>query len=70
VSVPPVHARFSDQTGGAYPPPAGIGVVDRDNTDLPDPTAYSICYINAFQAQAPDLTGTSPWLTRLRSAAC
>lgn len=52
VSLPPVHGRFSYQISGAYPPPAGVSIVDRDHTDAADPTRFSICYVNAYQAQA------------------
>jgi hypothetical protein len=52
VTLPPVHARFSYQIGGGYPVPAGVGVLDRDHGDLPDRSVYSICYVNAFQAQS------------------
>jgi hypothetical protein len=37
----------------AYPPPPGVGIVSRDRTAAPAPGKYSICYVNAFQAQ-PD----------------
>lgn len=52
MSLPPVHGRFSYQISGAYPPPAGVSIVDRDHTDAADPTRFSICYVNAYQAQA------------------
>jgi hypothetical protein len=53
VALPPVHGRFSYQIGGAFPASAGVGIVDRDHADAPDPARFSICYVNAFQAQ-PD----------------
>jgi hypothetical protein len=56
VTLPPVHGRFSYQISGAYAPAAGVSIVDRDHTDAADPTRYSICYVNAYQAQA-DATG-------------
>jgi hypothetical protein len=55
IPLPPVAAKFDYQLGGAYPPPAGVKVVSRDSGDSPAAGIYSICYINAFQAQ-PDAT--------------
>ncbi|MER7490952.1 endo alpha-1,4 polygalactosaminidase [Streptomyces sp. NPDC126497] len=49
--LPPVHAGFDYQLGGAYAPPEGVDVVARDHTASPAPGAYNICYVNAFQAQ-------------------
>jgi hypothetical protein len=60
VTLPPVHGRFSYQIGGAYHPVASVRIVDRDHAARPDPTAYSICYINAYQAQ----TGQVAWWRR------
>ncbi|WP_235032381.1 endo alpha-1,4 polygalactosaminidase [Actinacidiphila yanglinensis] len=54
VSLPPAHAGFDYQIGGAYPPPAGVGVVSRDHTDAPAAGLYNICYVNAFQVQPGD----------------
>ncbi len=54
--LPPAGGRFSYQIGGAYPVPAGVRIVDRDRTAAAVPGTYSICYINAFQAQ-PDAVG-------------
>jgi hypothetical protein len=51
---PPAHARFDYQIGGAYPPPAGVRVVSRDRGAAPAPGLYTICYLNAFQAQTAD----------------
>lgn len=51
--LPPLHAGFDYQIGGAYPPPAGVRIVSRDRTAAPAPGLYNICYVNAFQAQ-PD----------------
>ena len=53
VRLPPVHAGFDYQIGGAYPPPAGVRIVARDREDEPARGLYNICYVNAFQAQ-PD----------------
>ena len=51
VTLPPAHAGFDYQIGGAYPPPAGVQVVSRDHDDPPAAGLYNICYINAFQVQ-------------------
>jgi Glycoside-hydrolase family GH114 len=53
-ALPPVHAGFDYQIGGAYTPPSGVTVVSRDNGDKPAAGLYNICYINAFQAQEGD----------------
>lgn len=53
ISVPPQNGRFSYQIGGAFTPPAGVSILARDHTDRAEPDVFSICYINAFQAQ-PD----------------
>ena len=52
VPLPPAHGRFSYQIGGAYALPAGVTVVDRDHADAAVAGTYSICYVNAYQAQA------------------
>ncbi|WP_434975086.1 endo alpha-1,4 polygalactosaminidase [Streptomyces collinus] len=51
VRLPPRHAGFDYQIGGAYPPPAEVRVVSRDRTAAPAPGLYNICYVNAFQTQ-------------------
>ncbi|MEH0416570.1 endo alpha-1,4 polygalactosaminidase [Streptomyces sp. B21-083] len=51
VRLPPPHAGFDYQIGGAYPPPAGVRVVSRDRTATPAAGLYNVCYVNAFQAQ-------------------
>jgi hypothetical protein len=51
VTLPPTHAGFDYQIGGAYTPPAGVKVVTRDHTAAPAAGLYNICYVNAFQAQ-------------------
>ncbi len=51
VTLPPAHANFDYQIGGAYTPPAGVRVVSRDHDDPPAAGLYNICYINAFQVQ-------------------
>ena len=48
---PPVDLGADYQLGGAYRPAEGVGVVVRDRKRQPAPGAYSICYVNAFQAQ-------------------
>ncbi|MGW4596727.1 endo alpha-1,4 polygalactosaminidase [Streptomyces sp. NPDC004457] len=52
--LPPRHAGFDYQIGGAYPPPAGVRIVSRDRSDSPAPGLYNICYVNAFQAQSAE----------------
>jgi len=51
VTLPPAHARFDYQIGGAYTPPSGVRVVSRDHGAQPAAGLYNICYVNAFQAQ-------------------
>ncbi len=51
VTVPPKHARWDYQIGGAYPLPAGVRVVSRSHEDPPAPGAYNICNFNALQVQ-------------------
>ncbi|MFE9093394.1 endo alpha-1,4 polygalactosaminidase [Streptomyces sp. NPDC007264] len=51
VSPPPTHAGFDYQIGGPYTPPAGVRVVSRDHEASPAAGLYTICYVNAFQAQ-------------------
>ncbi|MFF2996637.1 endo alpha-1,4 polygalactosaminidase [Streptomyces sp. NPDC057950] len=51
VALPPTHAGFDYQIGGAYTPPAGVKVVTRDHTASPAAGLYNICYVNAFQVQ-------------------
>jgi hypothetical protein len=51
VTLPPTHAKFDYQIGGAYTPPAGVQVVTRDRTASPAAGLYNICYVNAFQVQ-------------------
>ena len=51
----PVGARFDYQIGGAYRPPAGVVIVDRDRHARPVAGRYNICYVNAFQAQPGEL---------------
>ncbi|WP_329543840.1 endo alpha-1,4 polygalactosaminidase [Streptomyces sp. NBC_01356] len=51
VELPPLHAGFDYQIGGAYPPPSGVRIVSRDRSESPAPGLYNICYVNAFQVQ-------------------
>lgn len=60
VTPPPAGAPFSDQIGGAFAPPSGVIIVDRDRADRPARGRYTICYVNAFQAQ----TGEVGWWRR------
>ena len=56
---PPPNAQFDYQIGGDYVPAGGVTVVSRDwfaGVPLMPGTAYSICYVNAFQTQ-PDEAG-------------
>jgi hypothetical protein len=55
VLAPPVHAGVSYQLSGAFPPAAGVAIVDRDRSAPPVPGRYNVCYINAFQAQPVEL---------------
>lgn len=54
------------QLGGAYPPPAGVGIVVRDSTDRPVPGLFNICYVNGFQTQ-PDRAWPEDLLLRARN---
>ncbi|WP_435223895.1 endo alpha-1,4 polygalactosaminidase [Streptomyces sp. Tue6028] len=67
VELPPLHADFDYQIGGAYPPPAGVRVVSRDRAASPAPGLYNVCYVNAFQAQ-PQERGQWPADLLLRDA--
>lgn len=60
--VPEAGAAFDYQISGAYPPPLGVRVVSRDSSDAPAPGLYSICYVNAFQAQ-PGARSETWWRT-------
>ncbi|MFE6887118.1 endo alpha-1,4 polygalactosaminidase [Streptomyces sp. NPDC057694] len=55
VTLPPAHAGFDYQIGGAYTPPAGVSVVSRDREAAPAAGLYNICYVNAFQVQPDEL---------------
>ncbi|MEW2168284.1 endo alpha-1,4 polygalactosaminidase [Streptomyces sp. NPDC007084] len=67
VRLPPLHAGFDYQIGGAYPPAPGVRVVSRDRSASPAPGLYNICYVNAFQAQ-PEERGRWPADLLLRDA--
>jgi hypothetical protein len=51
--LPVAGEGFDYQLGAAYPPPAGVTVVERDRTAPPARLGYDICYVNGFQTQ-PD----------------
>jgi hypothetical protein len=51
----PAGARFDYQIGGAYRPPSGVVIVDRDRHARPVTGHYNICYLNAFQAQPSEI---------------
>ncbi|UQN15628.1 endo alpha-1,4 polygalactosaminidase [Gulosibacter sp. ACHW.36C] len=51
VRQPPTDAGFDYQLGGAYDPPEGVTVVERDRTAEPAGLGYDICYVNGFQTQ-------------------
>lgn len=55
VQLPPVNAAFDYQIGSPYDPPAGVTVVSRDRAAKPPRGVYTICYVNAFQAQPAEL---------------
>ncbi|MEU6539189.1 endo alpha-1,4 polygalactosaminidase [Streptomyces sp. NPDC047000] len=67
VRLPPRHAGFDYQIGGAYSPPAGVRVVSRDRSSSPAPGLYNVCYVNAFQAQ-PEERASWPADLLLRGA--
>jgi hypothetical protein len=51
-AAPEPNAKFDYQIGGDYTPPSGVEVVSRDwFMGAAHETAYSICYVNAFQTQ-------------------
>ncbi|MBF4614356.1 endo alpha-1,4 polygalactosaminidase [Curtobacterium sp. VKM Ac-1376] len=47
----PTSGRPDYQLGGAYTPPSGVTIVERDSTDRPAKGTYGICYVNGFQTQ-------------------
>jgi hypothetical protein len=53
--LPPVAGPFDYQLGGAYTPPSGTRIVERDHSSAPVAWTYGICYINAFQTQPDEL---------------
>lgn len=60
VRLPPPNGTFDYQLGGAFPPAAGVAIVDRDRTSRPAPGAYNVCYVNGFQTQP----GEARWWKR------
>jgi hypothetical protein len=62
IALPPVAGRFDYQLGGAYLPPSGTTIVERDRSSAaPARRTYGICYVNAFQTQPQELHW---WKTR------
>ncbi|MFJ5549489.1 endo alpha-1,4 polygalactosaminidase [Streptomyces sp. NPDC093225] len=55
IPMPPGNAPFDYQLGGAYRPAAGVRVLSRDRSDRPVSGAYTICYVNGYQAQPNEL---------------
>lgn len=53
--LPPSGAVPDYQLGGAYEPDRAVTLVARDRSANPDPTRYSICYVNGFQTQPGEL---------------
>jgi hypothetical protein len=51
VQLPPADTAVDYQLGGAYDPPADVGIVVRDRTATSADDAYSVCYVNGFQTQ-------------------
>lgn len=58
VQPPPTGGGFDLQLGGAYDPPAGAQVVERDRTEPAPAGRYGVCYVNGFQTQE---TETAWW---------
>lgn len=58
VTLPPAGAKFDYQLGGAYTPPSGVTVLERDRSEKPVAGLYNICYLNGFQTQPEE---TSWW---------
>jgi hypothetical protein len=52
---PPVDAKADYQLGGNYSLPHGVRVVSRDRLAAPAASAYTLCYVNAFQTQPGQL---------------
>ena len=59
VEPPPAGAVVDYQIGGAYPPSADVGVVVRDRSEPSVDGVYSVCYLNAFQAQPDEASAWS-----------
>lgn len=60
IELPPTPGAVSYQLGGAFTPAQSVRIVIRDRAESPDPERYSICYVNAFQAQP----GERGWWTK------
>lgn len=52
--LPDRNGGFDYQLGGAYAPPPGVTIVERDHTSSPSGAGYDICYVNGFQTQPDD----------------
>lgn len=52
---PPVNVKADYQLGGGYALPQDVRVVSRDRLASAASSAYSICYVNAFQTQPGQL---------------
>ncbi|AWH90833.1 endo alpha-1,4 polygalactosaminidase [Dietzia lutea] len=61
VEPPPAGAVVDYQIGGAYAPAADVEVVIRNRSESPVNGVYSVCYLNAFQAQPDE---ASAWTGR------
>ncbi len=59
VTALPTSGLPDYQLGGAYAPPDGVTIVERDSTAEPAAGAYGICYVNGFQTQPGE---TDAWL--------
>jgi Glycoside-hydrolase family GH114 len=56
VVLPDAGAAFDYQIGAPYPPAPDVRVLSRDRSAEPAAGRYTICYVNAFQAQPDELT--------------
>ena len=51
----PAGEPFDYQIGGAFAAADAVRVVSRDRAAQPDPDRYTVCYVNAYQAQPDEL---------------
>lgn len=54
LTLPDPRGGFDYQLGGAYDPPGGVTIVERDRAAPPARAGYDICYVNGFQTQPAD----------------